>query len=228
MAYIFILQKIVAQRDWLHLFCTFPAILVKYSAPTSSKFFLCKIWTMTNSKSAANITWWVWWMRNRGLLLTFFGPFLTPLDALTHSAMDGGVYLLWAGDWGLGLTMTRSACELETFDHLHRPGSHQRTLYCLEDFQMLCWHSPGNHSTLDRVFLPFYTNTENAIIGVELTNISLSAPEIWFVQQLRSCFSFVLPNPIVQLEVGAQRAPKLLVFHIFTIVLLKMHFIGRE
>ena len=87
MAYIFILQKIVAQRDRLHLFCTFPAILVKYSAPTSSNFFLCKIWTMTNSKSAANITWWVWWMRNRGLLLTFFGPFLTPLDALTHSAM---------------------------------------------------------------------------------------------------------------------------------------------
>ena len=87
MAYIFILQKIVAQRDRLHLFCTFPAILVKYSAPTSSNFFLCKIWTMTNSKSAANITWWVWWMRNRGLLLTFFGPFLTPLDALTHSAL---------------------------------------------------------------------------------------------------------------------------------------------
>ena len=26
-------------------------------------------------------------MRNRGLLLTFFGPFLTPLDALTHSAV---------------------------------------------------------------------------------------------------------------------------------------------
>ena len=90
MAYIFILQKIVAQRDRLHLFCTFPAILVKYSAPTSSNFFLCKIWTMTNSKSAANITWWVWWMRNRGLLLTFFGPFLTPLDALTHSAMEAG------------------------------------------------------------------------------------------------------------------------------------------
>ena len=90
MAYIFILQKIVAQRDRLHLFCTFPAILVKYSAPTSSNFFLCKIWTMTNSKSAANITWWVWWMRNRGLLLTFFGPFLTPLDALTHSAVCSG------------------------------------------------------------------------------------------------------------------------------------------
>ena len=92
MAYIFILQKIVAQRDRLHLFCTFPAILVKYSAPTSSNFFLCKIWTMTNSKSAANITWWVWWMRNRGLLLTFFGPFLTPLDALTHSAMHALAY----------------------------------------------------------------------------------------------------------------------------------------
>ena len=115
MAYIFILQKIVAQRDRLHLFCTFPAILVKYSAPTSSNFFLCKIWTMTNSKSAANITWWVWWMRNRGLLLTFFGPFLTPLDALTHSAM---------------CFQTMVACLRTTTDSEQRP--HASTV-CLSD-----------------------------------------------------------------------------------------------
>ena len=107
MAYIFILQKIVAQRDRLHLFCTFPAILVKYSAPTSSNFFLCKIWTMTNSKSAANITWWVWWMRNRGLLLTFFGPFLTPLDALTHSAVSDKV-TYWAVRWQLKTEILKS------------------------------------------------------------------------------------------------------------------------
>ena len=41
----------------LQLLCTFVVILVKYSAPTSSNFFLCKIWVMTNSKNAANITW---------------------------------------------------------------------------------------------------------------------------------------------------------------------------
>ena len=49
MAYICILQKIVAQRGRLQLFCTFAVILVKYSAPTSSNFFLCKIWVITNS-----------------------------------------------------------------------------------------------------------------------------------------------------------------------------------
>jgi len=57
MAYIFIPQKIVAYRARLQLFCTFAVILVKYSASTSSNFFLFKIWVMTNSKSAANITW---------------------------------------------------------------------------------------------------------------------------------------------------------------------------
>ena len=43
MAYIFILQKIVAQGGRLQLCRAFAVILVKYSAPTSSNFFLCKI-----------------------------------------------------------------------------------------------------------------------------------------------------------------------------------------
>ena len=35
-------------------------------------------------KSAANITWWVYWMRNRGLLLPFFGPFFIQVSLLTN------------------------------------------------------------------------------------------------------------------------------------------------
>ena len=88
MAYICILQKIVAQRGRLQLFCTFAVILVKYSAPTSSNFFLCKIWVMTNSKNAANITWWVYWMRNRGLLSKTFCTLFNQLATLTYSALD--------------------------------------------------------------------------------------------------------------------------------------------
>ena len=75
MVNIFILQKISPERDRLHLFCIFAVILGKFSAPTSSIFFLWKIWVITNSESAANITWWVYWMRNRGLLLAIFCTF---------------------------------------------------------------------------------------------------------------------------------------------------------
>ena len=69
-------------------FCKFAVILDKFSAPTSSNFFLWKIWVITNSKSAPNITWWVYWMRNRGLLLPIFCTFFYPVTLLTHSAMN--------------------------------------------------------------------------------------------------------------------------------------------
>ena len=87
MVYIFILQKIGPERDRLQHFCTFALILAKFSAPMSSNFFLCKIWVITNSKSAANITWRVYWMRNRGLLLQTFCTLFTQLAILTYSAM---------------------------------------------------------------------------------------------------------------------------------------------
>ena len=104
MAYIFILQKIVAWRDRLQLFCTFAVNLVKFSAPMSFNFFLCKIWVITNSKSAANITLWVYWMRNRRLLLTIFCTLFNQLATLTYSAVS---VFLWpritAGFWFLVL-----------------------------------------------------------------------------------------------------------------------------
>jgi hypothetical protein len=87
MVYIFILQKISPEGDRLQHFCTFALILAKFSAPMSSNFFLCKIWVITNSKSAANITWRVYWMRNRGLLLQTFCTLFTQLAILTYSAL---------------------------------------------------------------------------------------------------------------------------------------------
>ena len=87
MVNIFILQKISPERDRLQLFCTFAIILDKFSAPTSSNFFLWKIWVITDSKSAPNITWWVYWMRNRGLLLPNFLHFFYPVTLLTNSAV---------------------------------------------------------------------------------------------------------------------------------------------
>ena len=59
MVNIYILQKISPERDRLQRFCTFAIMLDKFSTPTSSNFFLWKIWVITNSKSAPNITWWV-------------------------------------------------------------------------------------------------------------------------------------------------------------------------
>ena len=38
------------------------------------QFFL-KSWDTRNSKRAANINWWIFWMRNGGLLWPFFAPF---------------------------------------------------------------------------------------------------------------------------------------------------------
>ena len=87
MVNIFILQKISPERDRLQLFCTFAIILDKFSAPTSSNFFLWKIWVITNSKSAPNITWWVYWMRNRGLLFPIFCTFFIHVTLLTKSAL---------------------------------------------------------------------------------------------------------------------------------------------
>ena len=87
MVYIFIVQKIGPERDRLQLFCTFAVILVKFSAPMSFNFFLCKIWVITNSKSAANITSWVYWMRNRSLLLKTFCNLFNQLAILTCSAL---------------------------------------------------------------------------------------------------------------------------------------------
>ena len=40
-------------------------------------FFLWKIWDIRNSKRAANMFWWIFWMRNRGLLLPIFCTFFT-------------------------------------------------------------------------------------------------------------------------------------------------------
>ena len=40
------------------------------------QFFLWKIWDIRNSKRAANMDWWFFWMRNRGLHLPTFCTFL--------------------------------------------------------------------------------------------------------------------------------------------------------
>ena len=56
--------------------------LGKFSAPTS----IWKIWVINNSECAANIVWWVYWMRNRGLLCQFLHLFY-PCPLLTYSAM---------------------------------------------------------------------------------------------------------------------------------------------
>ena len=69
-------------------FCTFAVILDKFSAPTSSIFFLWKIWVITNTKSAANIIWWVYWMRNRGLPLPIFCTFFYPSVPLNQLCTD--------------------------------------------------------------------------------------------------------------------------------------------
>ena len=99
MVNIFILQKISPERDRLQLFCTFAIILDKFSAPMSPNFFLWKIWVITNSRSAANITWWVYWMRNRGLLLPIFLHFFYPVTLLTHSAVTVSRISLGQGNW---------------------------------------------------------------------------------------------------------------------------------
>ena len=87
MVNIFILQKISPERDRVQLFCTFAIILDKFSAPTSSNFFLWKIWVITNSKSAPNITWWVFFNEKQGPTFANFVHFFYPVTLLTHSAL---------------------------------------------------------------------------------------------------------------------------------------------
>ena len=65
-------------------FWTFAVILAKYTISTSSKKNHCKIWVITYSKHAANITWWVYWMRNNCLLLSTFCTFQNPIDHLNQ------------------------------------------------------------------------------------------------------------------------------------------------
>ena len=64
----------------------FVVILSKCFTPTSFNF-LWKIWVITNSKSVGNITWWIYWMRNRDLLLQIFAPFY-PCPLLTNSGLS--------------------------------------------------------------------------------------------------------------------------------------------
>ena len=51
------------------------------------KLFWCKIWVITRSKSAKYLVWWVYWMKNKCLLLATFCTFQTPLTLLTYSAL---------------------------------------------------------------------------------------------------------------------------------------------
>ena len=69
MVYIFIQQKIGPEWDQLQHFCTFAVIFVKYSAPMSSNFF------SVQNMGHDQLKKWVYWMSNRGLLLTFLYPF---------------------------------------------------------------------------------------------------------------------------------------------------------
>ena len=73
-----------------NLFCTFAIILDKFSAPTSSNFFLWKIWVITNSKyhlvSLLN--------EKQGSTFANFLDLFYPLTLLTHSALLS--YLFWA------------------------------------------------------------------------------------------------------------------------------------
>ena len=51
------------------------------------KFFWVKIWVMTIPKNAKFLVWWVYWMRNKGLVLPTFCTFQTPLTLLTNCAL---------------------------------------------------------------------------------------------------------------------------------------------
>ena len=56
-----------------YICCSLLSYLLHWSHPI---FFLWKIWDIRNSKRAANMNWWFFWMRNRGLLLPTFCTFL--------------------------------------------------------------------------------------------------------------------------------------------------------
>ena len=88
MVYIFIIQKISSEWGRILVFfnicCNFGQI---YHINIIKKKYICKIWVITYSKHAANITWWVYWMKNKCLLLSTFCTFQTPLTLLPYSAM---------------------------------------------------------------------------------------------------------------------------------------------
>ena len=52
------------------------------------KFCWCKIWVITMSKSAKYLVWWVYWMKNKCLLLSTFCSFQTPSTLLTNCALS--------------------------------------------------------------------------------------------------------------------------------------------
>ena len=51
------------------------------------KFCWCKIWVITMSKRAKFLVSWVYWMRNKGLLLPTFCTFETLLTLITNCAL---------------------------------------------------------------------------------------------------------------------------------------------
>ena len=67
MVYIFILQKIRPARDRLQHFVHLLLFWQNFLYKCYQKI-LRQIWVITNSKSAENITSWVYWMRRRGPL----------------------------------------------------------------------------------------------------------------------------------------------------------------
>ena len=51
------------------------------------KFFWYKIWVATIPKNAKFLVWWVYWRRNKGLVLPTFCTLENPLTLLTNCAM---------------------------------------------------------------------------------------------------------------------------------------------
>ena len=88
MVYIFIIQKISPNEAGFNLFLTLALILAKFVFKNVMKFCWCKIWVITMSKSAKYLVWWVYWMKNKCLLLSTFCTFQTPLTLLTYSALS--------------------------------------------------------------------------------------------------------------------------------------------
>ena len=92
MVYIFILQKISPERDRLQHFVHLLLFWQNFLYKCHQKI-LRQIWVVTNSKSAENITSWVYWKRNRSLLLKTFCTLFNQLAILTYSAV---VTVTWA------------------------------------------------------------------------------------------------------------------------------------
>ena len=135
MVNIFILQKISPERDRLQLFCTFAIILDKFSAPMSSNFFLWKIWVITNSRNAANITWWVYWMQCTGWgRSSSSSPSLPPSLPITYLKATPSHVSGEAGD--AHLLLPKSGWLLLSF-------SCSTTLLTTLSMDLLWWLQPG-------------------------------------------------------------------------------------